>query len=170
MLHEALQPLLAPVVLISACGLMIMALNVRTMSSQSRIRQLHHERLEIAQLAEASNGLTPTQRLRYEGVGNQSNNLLRRLHLMRRSLMCMVGCVVLMLTCSLSIGITGLAEDSPFDELAILAFVSGVLSMLTGAVTFLAELRISLDEIAYEHHRMVSLPSLEESASPLAFR
>ena len=162
MLYEALQPLLAPVVLISACGLMIMSLNARTMSSKSRIRQLHHERLEIVELAEASGGVTPTQRLRYEGVGNQSNNLLCRLRLMRASLMCMVGCVVLMLMSSLAIGIAGLAQDSVFDELAILSFVVGILSMLAGAVTFLIELRISLKEIAYEHQRMLAL-TLPES-------
>ena len=64
MLYETLQPLLAPVVLISACGLMIMSLNARTMTSQARIRQLHHERLEIAELADESGSVTPTQRHR----------------------------------------------------------------------------------------------------------
>lgn len=162
MLYEALQPLLAPVVLISACGLMIMSLNARTMSSKSRIRQLHHERLEIVELAEASGGVTPTQRLRYEGVGNQSNNLLCRLRLMRASLMCMVGCVVLMLISSLFIGIAGINADSVFDELAIVSFIVGILSMLAGAATFLVELRISLKEITYEHERMLAL-TLPES-------
>lgn len=166
MLHETLQPLLAPVVLISACGLMIMSLNSRMMTSKSRIRQLHHERLEITELAEAAGVATPTQRLRYEGVGNQSNNLLRRLHLMRASLMCMVGCIVLMLISSLAIGVAGLAEDSHFDELAILAFVAGILSMLAGAVTFLVELRISLKEITYEHQRILALTLSEPKEVP----
>lgn len=157
MLHEALQPLLAPVVLISACGLMIMALNARTMMSKSRIRRLHHERLEIAELAEAAGGVTPTQRHRYEGVGNQSDHLLCRLRLMRASLMCMVGCVVLMLISSLFIGIAGINPDWFFDEFAIATFVTGILSMLAGAVTFLIELRLSLQEIAYEHGRMLAL-------------
>lgn len=157
MLHEALQPLLAPVVLISACGLMIMCLNARTMASMSRIRRLHHERLEIAERAEAAGGATATQRLRYAGVGDQSDNLLRRLRLMRGSLMCMVGCVVLMLISSLSIGIAGLAAGSAFDEIAVIAFVAGIVSMLIGSATFLVELRISLREITHEHQRMLAL-------------
>ncbi len=50
MIYETIHPLLAPVVLISACGLMIMSLNARTLKSQSRLRRLQHERLEIAEL------------------------------------------------------------------------------------------------------------------------
>ena len=157
MLYETLQPLLAPVVLISACGLMIMSLNARTMTSQARIRQLHHERLEIAELADESGSVTPTQRHRYEGVGNQSINLLSRLRLMRASLMCMVACVVLMLISSLSIGIAGINADSLFDEFAITSFVTGMFSMLAGATTFLVELKISLKEITYEHDRILTL-------------
>ena len=157
MLYEALQPLLAPVVLISACGLMIMSLNARTLTSQSRIRQLHHERLEIAELAEESGNVSPTQRHRYEGVGNQSINLLYRLRLMRASLMCMVACVALMLVCSLLIGIASTKADSLFGGFAIASFVAGILSMLAGATTFLAEIRISLNEITYEHNRILAL-------------
>lgn len=157
MLHETLQPLLAPVVLISACGLMIMSLTTRTMAFSSRIRRLHHERLEIAERAEDSGGSTPTQRLRYEGVGEQSRNLLRRLRLLRGALVCMVGCVALMLISSLSIGLAQIADGSPFDELAVLAFIAGLLSMLIGAAAFLVELRVSLNEITYEHHRVRAL-------------
>ncbi len=162
MLHEALEPLLAPVVLISACGMMIVALNARTMTSKSRIRQLHHERLEIVERADASGGATPTQRLRYEGVGRQSINLLRRLRLMRASLMWMVGCALLMLISSLLIGLAELNGNSPFDELATVSFVAGIVSMLVGTVTFLFELRISLKEITYEHQRILVLKLPEE--------
>lgn len=155
--YETLQPLLAPVVLISASGLMIMSLNARTMASHSRIRQLHHERIEIAELAEESGQIMQTHRLRYEGVGKQSMDLLDRLRLMRASMMCMVACVVLMLISSLSIGIAGIETDSLFDEFAIASFIAGILSMLAGATTFLAELRISLKEVIYEHDRIMTL-------------
>lgn len=167
MLHEALQPLLAPVVIISACGLMIMALNARTMTAMGRIRQLHIERLAICEKAGEAGTATMTQQLRYEGVGNQSDNILCRLGLMRTALMCMVGCVVLMLTSSIFIGLDGVTDGIPFGSLAILTFVAGILSMLAGAVTFFLELRMSLREIDYEHKRMMSLtlPSAEEGAS-----
>ena len=164
MLHEALQPLLAPVVLISACGLMIMALNARTMTSKSRIRQLHHERLEICEKAGERGHATATQRLRYEGVGSQSTNLLCRLRLMRAALMCMVGCVVLMLLSSILIGLDGLNSDAGFEKLAIFTFVAGILSMLAGAVTFFLELRLSLKEVAYEHERIMGLTLPVEGA------
>lgn len=157
MLHESLQPLLAPVVLISACGLVIMALNARTMSAKARIRQLHIERLAISEKAHEAGSATKTQRLRYEGVGSQSDNILYRLGLMRAALMCMVGCVGAMLASSVFIGLDGLIEGNTFGVLAILAFVAGILSMLGGVIIFLMELRISLREIRYEHERIMSL-------------
>ena len=160
MLHETLQPLLAPVVLISACGLLTMSLNNRATACTTSIRRLHHERLEISERAAAAGGSTPTERLRYEGVGTQSEQLLRRLRLVRRALVCVVGCVVLMLVSSLSIGLAELTEDSPFESVAVLAFVAGLVSLLVGALTFLVELRISLNEIAYEHDRMLGLSLL----------
>lgn len=157
MLHEAIQPLLAPVVLISACGLMIMALNARSMTAKGRIRQFHLERLTICERAAEAGATTMTQRLRYEGVGNQSDNLLCRLRLMRAALICMVGCVVLMLSSSIFIGLDSLKDNTPFESLAIASFVTGILCMLAGAITFLLELRISLREINYEHHRIMAL-------------
>ena len=166
MLVETLQPLLAPVVLISACGLMIMALNARTMTAKARIRQLHLERLTITENAAQVGSASATQRLRYEGVGNQSDNLLRRLVLMRAALMSMVGCVVLMLVSSLLTGLHGVLEITSIPAVTI--FVLGVLSMLAGAVVFLMELRLSMREIAYEHRRIMALtlPGDDEGAVP----
>ena len=142
MLVESLQPLLAPVVLISACGLMIMALNARAMTAKARIRQFHLERLSICEKANAAGMTTATQRLRYEGVGHQSNNLLCRLRLMRAALMCKVGCIVLMLVSSLLIGLHGIVQATAVP--AVIVFVAGVLSMLIGGCLFFLELRLSL--------------------------
>ncbi len=69
----------------------------------------------------------------------------------------MVACVALLLISSLLIGIASIKADSLFDEFAIANFVAGILSMLAGATTFLAEQRISLKEIAYEHDRILTL-------------
>ncbi len=165
MLVETLQPLLAPVVLISACGLLIMALNARTMTVKARIRQLHLERLTITEKVGEAGSASSTQRLRYEGVGNQSDNLLRRLQLMRAALMCMVGSVVLMLISSLLIGLHGVLRITSIP--AVTVFVLGLLSMLAGAAVFLLELRLSLREITYEHQRIMALtlPGADEGGA-----
>ena len=157
MLHVALQPLLAPVVIISACGLLITALNARTMTSKARIRQLHHERLEISEKAARMGVATKVQRLRYEGVASQSTNLLSRLRLMRMALMMMVGYVVLMLISSILIGLESVLNNPVVAKLAVFSFVIGIVSMLSGAMVFLFELRVSLKEIAYEHERIMGL-------------
>ena len=166
MLTETLQPLLAPVVLISACGLLIMALNARVMTAKGRIRQLHNERLAIHERTAEAGHATPAQTLRFEGVGVQSSHLLCRLGMIRGALMCLVVCVVMMLACSLLIGLHGLHDM--FSHLAVGAFVLGILSMLIGTTIFLAELRVSLREVRYEHERlmMLTLPQKGGGAGP----
>ena len=77
MLHEALQPLLAPVVLISACGLMIMALNARAMTSKGRIRQLHLERLAVTEKLREAAALQKAAFLE-RLVGTEQNVLIER--------------------------------------------------------------------------------------------
>jgi len=155
MLEQTLQPLLAPVVMISACGLMILSLNTRVMTVKGRVRQFHLDRLNIRDAAKEAGLASDTQRLRFEGVGEHSVDLLRRLQLLRYALMCLVLCVVGMLTCSLLIGVSLLVP--PVVYAAVASFIAGLLAMLIGALLFLAELRIALRDVIDEHDRVMSL-------------
>ncbi len=163
MLVDLIQPLLAPAVLVSASGLLVMALNARVMTAKGRIRQFHNERLKLCQTVTDQGAPTPTQLIRDEGLKVQSHHLLCRLRLIRSALMSYVICVSLLLTSSLLIGLS--AWQASFGHAAIIVFILGVLSMLTGSIIFLAELRISLHEVSYEHQRIMALP-LVDSQEP----
>jgi len=164
MLEQTLQPLLAPVVMISACGLMILSLNARVMTAKARLRQFHIERLDIHDAAEQANGhaqpISAAKRKRFVGIGHQAANLIDRIQLLRRSLMCLVVCVIFMLLCSLLIGVSLLVP--PVVYIAVASFIAGVLSMLIGAGLFYAELRISMKEVTAEHEQVMGLELVGE--------
>ncbi len=169
MLHETLQPLLAPVVLVSACGLLVMALNARMMTAKARIRQFHLERLTLHDQITRHGSSTPTQSLRYQGVAVQSDIMLLRLRMMRAALMCVVGCVGLMLGSSLLIGLHSAWGAPWLETLAVGLLVAGIGIMLIGVVIFWCELSISLREIRYEHARVMNLALPAHAASaPIA--
>ncbi len=72
-----------------------------------------------------------------------------------KNLIALVTCVPLMLGCSLSIGVSTVWPV--FEWAAIALFVAGLLSMAVAMFLALLELRICLQQVEYEHQRIVSL-------------
>ncbi len=155
MLAESIQPLLAPVVLVSACGLLTLSMNARTMTVKGRLREFHLERLELGDTVAAAGRATDNQRLRFESLGMQSGHLMRRLGLLRAALVGLVSGIVLLLVCMLLIGLS--AQVSAAAAVAYGVFIAGVCSVLVAMVLFLAELRIALAEVRWEHERVMRL-------------
>ena len=153
---QIIQALLAPVVMISACGLLCVALYNRLASIVTRLRQFHHERLKVyTEFPGRAGAERDALNLRFKGLEHQAHHMLERGRMMRSSLMCMVTCVLSMTVCSLLIGISLIVEHSyPF---AVAMFVLGLLLMSAGVVLALLELRISLQQVEYEHGRIVAL-------------
>ena len=82
-----IQSLIAPVVMISASGLLYMGLNARLGRILSRIRSFHLERLNICKTVhESKENLTPEITLRFEGVFVQGGKLLTQAHLIKNSI------------------------------------------------------------------------------------
>jgi hypothetical protein len=161
---ETIERLLAPVVLISACGLLAMAQYNRLAAIVARIRQYHHERVDVFRLMEMSEGDDdPTLRLRFDGVYHQACHMLRRARLTRNALIGMVSCVLLMLACSLAIGASAVWPEIEWVVIAL--FVAGLVSMFAAMVLALLELRISLQQVEYEHKRMGLLDPQERAGS-----
>ena len=153
---QIIQALLAPVVMISACGLLCLALYNRMASIVTRIRQFHHERLEIfTDLSSHSGSDRETLNQRFEGLEHQAHHMLQRGRMLRYSLMCMVSCILSMTLCSLLIGIS--LSVKHVYTFAVTMFVLGLLLMSAGVVLALLELRISLRQVEYEHDRIAAL-------------
>lgn len=154
---ETVQTFVAPVVMISANGLLLLALYNRLGAVISRSRTLNRERFElVARLATLERREDPSESLhmrrRIEVLDEVGHQLYERARWLRGTLACLLVSVLLMLGCSLALGLSPLAAAVGWAALAL--FVAGVLAMGGGIVLALQELRLSLEPLLWEHERM----------------
>ena len=155
-METTIQQLLAPVVMISACGLLCMAMYARLSNIVARLRQFHHERYEaLTRLSRGSESERATLLHRSDGLEKQAHAMLDRARLIRNTLVCLVGCVACMLVSSLALGLAMWVDS--FQMVAFGLFVVGVGSMFTGMVMALLELRLALRQVMFEHENMENL-------------
>lgn len=156
MMEATIQQLLAPVVMISACGLLCMAMYARLSNIVGRLRQFHHERYEaLTRLSQGSGSEQAALLRRSDGLEKQAHDMFDRARLIRNTLVCLVGCVACMLISSLSLGLAMWVDS--FQKIAFALFVIGVGSMLAGMVMALLELRIALRQVMFEHKDLENL-------------
>ncbi len=159
---QIIQQLVAPAVMISAAGLLCLALFNRLSTVLARVRAFAVERTSLLRAAGtpgpslADNALT---RVRLEALEAQASSLLRRARYIRNALMLLISGVLCQLACSLLIGLSLLTAWSATAALA--SFVLGVLATAGAMVCVLAELRRSLDDARSEHR------VLEEMQTPM---
>jgi hypothetical protein len=153
---------IAPVVVISACGLMSLAFYNRLASIVSRLRGFQRERLheqeEIHRLAR----LTPPDeaglgwRRRFlENLAHQTARTMRRARMVRFTLLCLLGTVALLVLSSLLNGLTVVWSDAQFG--AALLYLAGMVLLLTGIVSAIAELLSALDVVEAETRLVAEL-------------
>ena len=154
-----IQQLLAPVVMISACGLLCMALYNRLANIVGRLRQFHHERLEAGTRVGHATG-TDRELLgdRMRGLEEQSHAMIGRARFIRNALICLISCIICMLTSSLMIGL-GLVVPS-IQPLAVWLFILGVTAMLIGMILAAGELFVCLRQVESEHTNLERLDDL----------
>ena len=156
MMEATIQQLLAPVVMISACGLLCMAMYNRLSSIVARLRQFHHERYAaLTRISRGSGSERATLLHRSDGLEKQAHAMLDRARLIRNTLVCLVGCVACMLVSSLSLGLAMWIDS--FQMIAFGLFVVGVGSMLAGMMMALLELRLALGQVMFEHEDLENL-------------
>ncbi len=147
--------ILAPVVLISACGLLCLTFYNRLAVLTARIRSFNAERFTLMEKISCDhstpphlNGKASPLQARQHGLEEQTQAILHRAYLIRRTLVCLVSCIIGMLLCSLTLG---LGLIIPYLDLPALAFfVLGMFAMLVAMITALQELRLSLQPVSLE--------------------
>jgi len=160
---SVIQQILAPVVMISACGLLCMGLYNRLSTIIARIRQFNRERMEhsIRQRG-AADTVKRTLELHSDALDRQIPGMLRRARLIHKALLCLVACVIGMLASSLLIGSAMLAPV--LLNGAIACFVFGMTSMLVGMAFAFRELTLSLSQVELEADALDDLPEAKEPA------
>lgn len=149
-----IQLLVAPVIMISASGLICLALYNRLAMIVTRARAFHKERFgEVTRLTrlplDEQGSLEARQiRNRINLLDEQSRHILVRAKLIRDSLKRLIVTILLMLGCSLLLGLTMVLEQAIYAALAF--FAIGVLTMAGSMFLALAELNISLKPVSLE--------------------
>ncbi len=158
-----IRELVAPAVLIPACGLLCLSTNARMMSVLGRVRALHHERAEMyADDPREDARRKEVRAIRLEGAAHQTEHMLRRLNLMRITMVLLFASILALLACS---GLVGLSAWRPgFGAAALAAFAAGALGMAAAIAVSIFEVAIGLDAVRYEHERILCLGECLEGA------
>lgn len=141
-----------PVVIISACGLLCLALYSRLATIVGRLRQFQQER--VAELEAYARQRVRGEQDRISAVRHrrmvelfeaQTRSVLRRGRLIRLALMCLLGTIVLLTLCSLLTGLSIAWAEAIYPAVGL--FVGAMILLMIGMLAALIELRASLDPV-----------------------
>ena len=126
---QIIQLILAPAVMINACGLLLLATSNKYSNVLNRIRLLNEEKRKLFRKAGEKN-FEETQRL--ESLSRQIGHLIHRAGLVRNSVMCYTGAIALFIITSLLIGLGYLIHGFQSDSAVMIAFLFGMAVVLAG--------------------------------------
>jgi hypothetical protein len=146
---EVIQLMLAPGIMISACGLLLLGMNNKYSLVVGRIRLLTEERRRFFMKAGEQN-LEYDESRRLESISVQLKRLVYRVLLVRNAVLCYTSAVALFVLTSLFIGAQYFAGYNTFNYTITILFLLGMLSVLAGIIFAAVEIRRGFDIIQYE--------------------
>jgi hypothetical protein len=130
---QAIQLILAPGVMISACGLLLLGINNKFTSVLNRIRALTEEKRKII-INAAEREFIPSEIQRIESITRQLTGLLNRAKLIRNSIFCYLCAVGLFVVTSLFIGADYFQPMLQLRYLILGTFLSGMVIVFVGVI------------------------------------
>jgi hypothetical protein len=128
---QIIQLILAPAVMINACGLLLLATSNKYSNVLNRIRLLNEEKRKLFKKAGEKN-FEETQRL--ESLSRQIGNLMHRAQLVRNSVMCYTAAIAVFIITSLLIGFGFLFHGFQSDSAITIAFLVGMMVVFAGVI------------------------------------
>jgi hypothetical protein len=151
---QAIQAIVAPAIMVSACGLLLLALLNRYTVIMSRVRVLSEERRRLVRATTPPAEAAPSEVARLASVLRQLEDLVDRVRLLRNAVMCQViavGCFVLT---SLLIGLRvagpewlALAHPLPVFVVGMAVLFAGVVFEGTDVVRAYRTIRLEVGEV-----------------------
>ena len=153
---EVIQPFLAPAVMFSAGGLLCLAQFARFTAIVALVRTFNRERLSALQDVDRAEPERRELLLQHaQGLEHQAGRVLAHAVTVKNALRLLVGGILLMVLCSLTIGAS--LVFAPLEVAALALFVLGLALTFAGLCLVLAELRVSLEAIEFEHDNLSRL-------------
>ena len=146
---QIIQAMLAPGLMISACGLLLLGINNRYSLIVNRIRLLNTEkRTLISKTAGAD--IIYEDEIRLTSIIKQIDKLLYRVILVRNSVLSYFSAIVAVILSSFLIGFEFLTSNTSFDTAAIIFFFLSILSVFVGIVFACYEIILGNKIIRFE--------------------
>ena len=145
---QVIQLMLAPGLMISACGLLLLGMNNKYSLVVNRIRLLNEERRRVLGKA-GDRDFTSEENVRLESISLQIEKLTLRVRLVRNAVLSYTIAVALFVITSLLIGIQYFAVVN-FNVLITIIFLLGMLSVFAGVLYAAYETKEGYDIIQLE--------------------
>lgn len=163
---KTIQLILAPVVMVTACGILLTGMLAHYSSINDRIRALAAERLGLALLAPDA-GREELARERLIQIDHQVPMLIHRHRLVHHGILLGYTAVLTLVVCMFVIGAAALADSSVLATIALFVFLGGTACLMVGAGFVAVEVRGSHASVSYEAMRVVMLPTTwKQQGSP----
>jgi len=130
---EIIQLMLAPGLMISACGLLLLGMNNKYSLVVNRIRLLNEERRKVLHKMDDKD-FNYHENVRFESITKQLQKLEYRVKLVRNAVLSYTIAVALFVLTSLLIGVGYLFEMSRLNSLITILFLFGMVSVLIGVM------------------------------------
>ncbi len=146
---EIIQLMLAPGIMISACGLLLLGMNNKYSLVVNRIRLLNEERRKIIHKTDDKD-FNYQENLRLESISLQITKLVYRVGLVRNAVLSYTTAVALFVLTSLFIGLSFLFDWTKFNSVITILFLLGMISVLCGVIFAAYETYKGYEIVNYE--------------------
>lgn len=146
---QIIQLMLAPAVMINACGLLLLGINNKYSLVVNRIRLLNEEKRRLM-IKIGEKAPTTDDNVRLESIAHQIKALIYRAKLVRNTVLCYTTSVALFVTTSLILGVSSVLALGKLNFLIITTFLLGMTFVFIGIVFAGLETKKGYDIISYE--------------------
>lgn len=146
---QIIQLMLAPAVMINACGLLLLGINNKYSLVVNRIRLLNEEKRRLM-IKIGEKAPTTDDNVRLESIAHQIKALTYRAKLVRNTVLCYTTSVALFVTTSLILGVSSVLALGKLNFLIITTFLLGMTFVFIGIVFAGLETKKGYDIISYE--------------------
>ena len=146
---QVIQLMLAPGLMISACGLLLLGMNNKYSLVVNRIRLLNEEKRKFFSKA-GDKDFNYEDNVRLESISTQLNHLTFRVKLVRNAVLSYTFAVAFFVLTSLFIGLQYVLGNEKLNYIVTLLFLAGMTLVLIGVLYAAYETKKGYDIIHYE--------------------